>query len=180
MYKRVLVIAAVSVALGVAWMQAKKADAAATRFSATIISTTAPAVTTGVCSSSGFESFCPTGPCQCLTITGATVQSPLFFGKGTANLKLTEDPNSPTAKGGSNCVPFFGTIAIIGAKNSGSMNVVGADCDPIIKNGPEVLTGGIGLAVPSPSPAVNGWGVLNGTDNTTKGVLRLTLKGPLS
>jgi hypothetical protein len=100
---------------------------------------------------------------------------------------ITEDPTSPTSGANNNCVPFFGTATLNGTKGvgakaknqTGNVNVVGADCDAFTTNLPETLSGGFGIAVPSPSPAVNGWGNLKGTVNS-KGVLKLNLVGPLS
>jgi hypothetical protein len=191
MYKRVLVIAAVGVALGAAWMQAKRADAAAAaRLNATIVSSTVPSASPSACASTGFAAICPsvTG-CQCVKITGATLTG--NFGKGTADLLITEDPISATSSGSSgsanNCVPFFGTATLTGTKGvgakaktqTGNVNIVGADCDAFTANLPETISGGFGIAVPSPSPAMTGWGNLKGTVNS-KGVFRVNLTGPMS
>lgn len=187
MYKRVLVIAAVGVALSAAWMQAKRADAAAAaRLNATIVSSTVPSASPSACASTGFAAICPsvTG-CQCVKITGATLTG--NFGKGTADLLITEDPISATTGSDNNCVPFFGTATLTGTKGvgakaktqTGNVNVVGADCDAFTTNLPETLSGGFGIAVPSPSPAMTGWGNLKGTVNK-KGVLKINLTGPIS
>jgi len=188
MYKRVLVIVAVTVALGAAWMQAKKADAAAQkRLTAVITAPSIPAASPSACASpgAGFAGICPSGTCQCITITGAKLTG--NFGKGTADLLITEDPTNATAVGAGDCVPFFGTAVLNGTKGVGkkatpqtaNVNLVGADCDKFTTNGPETFNGGFGVAVPSPSPAVNGWGNETGNVNS-KGVLKMTLKGPLS
>jgi hypothetical protein len=184
MYKRVLVIAAVSVALAAAWMQAKKADAAATaRLRAVITASSVPPAVPSPCASTGFAAICPsvTGGCTCVKITGANLTG--NFGKGTANLALTEDPTNATSDGVNTCIPFFGTATLNGTKKgtaqTGNVNLVGAICDPFTANSPETISGGFGIAVPSPSPALTGWGNLKGTTNS-KGVLKLNLQGPVS
>jgi hypothetical protein len=181
MYKRVLVIAAVGLALGVAWNQAKKADAAAAaRFNAVIVGSPVIAEAASPCPGTGFVAICPSGDCQCLKVTDGTLTS-VSLGRGTATLNLTEDKGNKTSTAENNCLPFFGTAVLTGTNfkkvsKTGNVNVVGADCTAFTTNGPESLTGGFGVAVPSPSPAVNGWGVLTGTINS-KGVLRLTMRG---
>jgi hypothetical protein len=183
MYKRVLVIAAVSVALTAAWMQAKKADAAATaRLRAVITASSVPAAVPSACASTGFAAICPSvTACTCVKITGANLTG--NFGKGTANLALTEDPTNATSDGVNTCIPFFGTATLNGTKKgtaqTGNVNLVGAICDPFTTKSPETISGGFGIAVPSPSPALTGWGNLKGTTNS-KGVLKLNLQGPLS
>jgi len=192
MYKRVLIIAAVVVALGAAWMQAQKADASAAKtLNAIIVASSVPSPSKGACAAEGYAAICPSDPtgakCECISDASGVLSG--NFGKGKAVLLLTEDPDSATTDvAGENCIPFFGTIALTGTTGSGkkektqtaTVNVVGANCDPFNAKANETLSGGFGVAAaPSPSPAITGWGNLTGTVNT-KDDLKMTLKGPIS
>lgn len=190
MYKRVLIITAVAVALGAAWMQAQKVDAAAVvakTLSVTIAASSVPAASPSACANSGYSAICPSGTCQCVKITDATLTGGL--GKGTATLLITEDPGAATAvQADANCFPFFATAALSGTIGSGkkaktqieTVNIVGADCDPFTAKSSETLSGGFGVAAaPSPSPAITGWGSASGTVDT-KGAFKFTLKGPFT
>lgn len=146
----------------------------------------------------GYDAICPSGigtpsaltKCSCVNIQNGKVTGNF---RGTAQLLITEDLGSPSVTQiSNNCLPFFGDIYIttaatkLAAPEIVRLNVVGADCDPINAIGPETLSGGFGLTLPVsffdaslPPVTTAGFGVLSGTVNSN-GVLRITVKGPLS
>lgn len=195
MYKRVLVIAAVTIAMGAAWVRAQEADAVSTAIRSGVIigsitaSPTPGAGPGGACSASGYAATCPSGTCECLTITGAKVTGSLA-GVGTADLNITLDTVGVTSDlAGDTCEPMFGTADLTTTTGVGknktarteTLNLLGAFCDNIGPSLPNTINGGFGIAsspAPSPSPAATGWGTLTGTEKHD--AVRLNLKGSIT
>ena len=186
MYKRVLIIAAVASALGAAWVHAQEANAVNTAIrnaviSGSLSSPTAGPTANGACSSTGYAAICPSGSCQCATMTGAKVTGSLA-GTGTANVSITLDLGDPTTVSGSTCQPIFGAadLTTTTGKNKGpeteTLNLLGVYCDKFISGQPNTVSGGFGIAAsPAPSPAATGWGTMTGEAH--HGTLKLSLKG---
>ncbi len=189
MYKRLLVIGAVTLALGAAWVRAQEADTVKTAMrtaviSGSISSPTAGPTANGACSSSGYAAICPSGSCECATMTAAKVTGSLA-GTETANVSLTVDKADVTSDvSGATCQPIFGTadiIPLIGKKSpkTETLNLLGVYCDKATSSQPNTVSGGFGIAAsPAPSPAASGWGTMTG--QARHGTLKLSLKGPVT
>lgn len=189
MFKRVLVIGAVTLAIGAAWVRAQEADAVKTAIRSAVISGSlsspiAGPTANGACSSTGYAAICPSGSCLCATMTGAKVTGSLA-GTEAANVSITVDTGDVTTDvSGSACQPIFGTadISPVGKNKSPeteTLNLLGVYCDKFASGQPNTVSGGFGVAAsPAPSPAASGWGAMTGTDH--HGTLKLSLKGPIT
>jgi hypothetical protein len=190
MYKRVLIIAAVTSALGAAWVRAQEANAVNTAIrnaviSGSLSSPTAGPTANGACSSTGYAAMCPGGACLCATVTAAKVTGSLA-GTEAANVSITVDKADATTDiSGATCQPIFGTADVtpIAGKNKSpkteTLNLLGVYCNKLKSGQPNTISGGFGIAAsPAPSPAASGWGTMTGTDH--HGTLKLNLKGPIT
>jgi hypothetical protein len=122
------------------------------------------------CSEAGYDEQCPSGTCECVTVTGATVtgvagQVFTIAGTGTANLFLTFDTGASTMTGGvAACTPFF-AIAQLTTTRKGkavteTLNLVGVNCLPVTGTDNPVI-GGFGIAK-SPAPVKRRSGIREG------------------
>jgi hypothetical protein len=129
----------------------------------------------GACATTGYDAFCPSGTCQCLTISSAKVTGSMA-GTGTADLQVTEDTGAATTSvSGASCTPFFAvaTLTTTLAKTAltETLNFGGMSCDQFTSKGKSAIQGGFGIGTASNS--ATGWGTVVGTSNQSSVTLHL-------
>ena len=132
-------------------------------------------ITAGPCNTGVYDSICPSGNCQCLTITGAKVTGSMA-GTGTADLSVTEDIGSETTSSGDTCTPFFGvanlTTTLQKTPLTESLNLGGMSCDALTPNSKNTIQGGFGIQ-DGASNGATGWGTVFGTSKSQATTLHL-------
>ncbi len=181
-------VAAALFALG-----ANQVMAASTQIRWAQITGTAGVPALGKCTQPGYDDQCPSGTCECVEVSGATVtgvngQVFTIAGSGTADLFLTFDTGAATPTGGVPvCTPFFAIAQLTttrkGNPETETLNLVGTNClhvtgtpgtdDPVV--------GGFGISNP-PVPVNGGvgFGKVLGFFDIGTGSLSLTLHGPVT
>lgn len=187
MYRRVFIIGAVVIGLAVGITRAQEANATKTAVLSSTIDGTAIGPIVGACPAGGYAAICPSSTqCSCVTITGKI--SGKLAGNGPAVVNITLDSGSATTNIlNSTCLPAFGTAVLTTTAGSGknqtvrneTLNLNLSFCSQITNAASNTFDGGFGIAAsPAPSPAANGWGSVNGTQNGSK--VKLKLKGSIT
>jgi hypothetical protein len=187
MYRRVLIIGTIVVAVGAGLVRAQVSDAVKTAVLSGTIKGTVSAPVAGVCAGSGYAAICPSGTCSCVTMAAGKVTGGLA-GSGVAVVNVTLDSGSATSSvSGSTCQPAFGVAALTTTLGSGKNKTVKNEainlnlsvCDPFTNSGTGTFNGGFGIAAsPAPTPAAGGWGTVDGSLKGT--TLTLKLKGSIT
>ena len=184
MYRRVLIVGGVLVALAAGLVLAQEQDAATTKVLSGTISGLISSPVAGACSTLGFTAICPSGPanCSCVTISAAKVAGNLA-GKGVGVVDITIDSGTATsAIAGSTCQAGFGVASLTTTVGSGknksvkteALNLLLSVCDKLTAGSPNEIVGGFGIAAaPAPTPPASGWGTVDGTIKGSNAVLKL-------
>ncbi len=184
MYKRVLIIGGVVVALAAGLVLAQEGDAVKTKVLSGTITGAISSPVAGACSVLGFTAICPSGPanCSCVTMAAAKVTGNLA-GKGVGVVNITVDSGTATSGiGGSTCQAGFGVASLTTTLGAGknkfvkteSLNLLLSLCSNITPNGTNAIVGGFGIAAaPAPSPSASGWGTVDGSQRASDVVLKL-------
>lgn len=184
MFKRILIIGGVVVALAAGLVLAQESDAVKTKVLTGTISGAVSSPIAGACSTLGFAAICPSGPsdCSCITIPAAKVTGSLA-GKGLGVVNITLDSGVTTsAVTGSTCQAGFGEADLTTALGVGrnkfvkteTLNLLLSVCNKLTPGSPNEIVGGFGIAsAPAPSPAASGWGTVDGTIRNSDAVLKL-------
>jgi len=184
MYKRVLIIGGVVIALAAGLVLAQEGDAVKTKVLNGTIRGPISSPVAGACSSVGFTAICPSGAanCSCVTMAASKVTGNLA-GKGVGIVNITLDSGTATsAIPGSTCLAGFGeadlTTTLGAGKNkfvkTETLNLLLSVCNKLTANSPTAMVGGFGIAaVPAPSPSASGWGTVDGSIKNSNAVLKL-------
>jgi hypothetical protein len=139
----------------------------------------------GACSavSTDYASICPSGACQCESITNAKITGNLA-GTGTADVALTEDTGDVSSTSG--CMPFYGTITTTSNIGAGKkkvsandiINAVGAVCPDAAAGGKTAIEGGFGLNAANSQNGATGSGTVSGSSDSK--TIKILLKGPVT
>jgi hypothetical protein len=78
-----------------------------------------------------YAKICPSGDCECFTITDAKVEGRLY-GKGNADVFATIDEGDPLSGTPPTCLPVYGEVILntSGKKATETINFQGAFCAP--------------------------------------------------
>jgi hypothetical protein len=130
---------------------------------------------TGECTT-GYSDQCPSGNCECFTITGAKVAGGL--GKGAADVFATLDLGDALADAPPTCTPVYGETLVTLKGQTETVNFQGAFCGALTVKGKASASGGWEIVDSTDSASglgtVSGQGFIGGTD------IDLTLKGSIT
>ncbi|HLW71492.1 MAG TPA: hypothetical protein VKS22_12820 [Candidatus Binataceae bacterium] len=186
MNKPILGLIAIALTLGLAPAHAQDANSGPTTKTLTAKVTTGvfPVPTAGECIDAGFASRCPSGNCECFSLSGVTVSGSMA-GKGTADVFVTEDFGNqvPTTGLPHQCNPEYVdavlTTTLKKTPLTETVSLLTVSCHELKTGGKATVTGGFGIEAGA-SNGATGWGTATGTFDKTTQVETLTLKGSIT
>jgi hypothetical protein len=145
----------------------------------------------------GFSNVCPSGTCQCVEVTGATVTGNVkaltvsdFFVTIDTGTNLADAPSPDMSEPNQKCNPIFGSVTVSNSEFDATLNIAGVSCkhfvgisskNPSGTHDKDILGGGWGIsASPAPSPGASGGGLLTGTVTQSSQAVAIKMSGQVS
>ena len=142
----------------------------------------------GPCSSTTYNSKCPSGSCRCEQYEGMAVSGNLI-GKVTSpesnypavGIDITVDSGSDrVGSADGDCTPIFASLFVVGSKDTEQLDFNGSYCTPLANpnaaGAQSPIKGGFGIE--SSTVGYTGFGTVSGSVGFNSGSIKLIFKGP--